>query len=57
MGATECGDGPDKLDAAWPVLRTLTSASLRQLRNVVVSSLRGAAVLTSYKAVSRVAMS
>ena len=46
VGATVCGDGSDKLDAACPVLRTSTSASLRPLRSVVVSSLRGVVMLT-----------
>ena len=57
MGATVCGDGLDKLDAAWSILRTSTSASLKQLPYVVVSLLRGAAVLASYEAVSLVTMS
>ena len=57
VGATVCGDGSDKLDAAWSILRTSTSAFLKQLRYVVVSSLRGAAVLACYEAVSLVTMS
>lgn len=36
MGATVYGDGSDKLDAACLVLKTLTSALLKQLLSVVV---------------------
>ena len=51
MGATVCGDGSNKLDAAWSILGTSTSAFLKQLWNVIVSLLWGTAVLASYKAV------
>ena len=49
MGATVCGDGLDKLDAACPIHRTSTSISLRPLHGVVVSSLWDVTMLTVTK--------
>lgn len=44
---TLCGDVLVKLDAACLVLRTLISVLLKQVRSVVVSLLRGAAILAN----------
>lgn len=54
--ATVCSDRLDMLNAAWSILRTLTSVFLKQLRNVVVSLLWSIVALGSYKAVNQVAI-
>ena len=46
-----CDDRSNKLNAAWSILEMLILAFLKQLQNVVVSLLRDAAVLASYKAI------
>ena len=56
VGATVYSDRSNKLDTAWLILRISTSAFLKQLRNVVFSSLWGVAVLPSYKVVCSVTM-